>query len=93
MESIDFLTQLSQSGHDAGWFETKTLGLLDKSCCPQVKTEVIDFDQTKTLLAQYQKKALLKSCDALKILNNADQQRLDFIEMKGWLTFYALPFI
>jgi len=80
-----FLHVLSHKGLQAGWFVPMPLGKLDKNCCPQAQTEVIDFDQTTMQVAKMLKKPTPKSCDALKIFCN--DQRLDFIEMKGWRAF------
>ncbi|MDM8548353.1 hypothetical protein QUF61_17825 [Candidatus Venteria ishoeyi] len=80
---MNVIKHLSSIAQDKNWFVTMPLGELDKSCCPRAQTEVIDFDQTKTLVSRMMKKPTPKSCDALKIL----EQRLDFIEMKGWREF------
>ena len=79
---MSFLADLEASGLAHRWFVAMPLGELDKSCCPQAQTTVIDFDHTKTKLGRV---PTPKSCDALKIL--ASQQRLDFIEMKSWHEF------
>lgn len=58
---------------------------MDKSCCPDATTQVIDFDKTKDKVLRSAKLQPYKSCDALKIL--PDLKRLYFIEFKGLKQF------
>jgi hypothetical protein len=80
MESIaqEFLQFILDWGSKEGWFEIVAIGKLPKTCCPNVKTEVIDFDKVEEKIRA---KTSLKSCDALKIIPS--QECLDFIELKG----------
>ncbi len=85
MELKNFLQRLLDFGCNSDYFEIKPIGQLDKGCCPDSKTEVIDFDATKDKLCQETNLQTFKSCDALKIL--PELERLDFIELKGFQKF------
>jgi hypothetical protein len=83
MELEDFLQRLLDFGCHSDYFHLKSIGTVDKSCCPDATTEVIDFDKDK--VCSEAKLQPYKSCDALKIL--PDLKRLDFIEFKGLKQF------
>ncbi len=85
MELKDFLQRLLDFGLHENYFDLNQIGKLDKTCCPEAKTEVVDFDKTKTSIMQQCGLNQVKSCDALKIIPAA--KRLDFIELKGWQHF------
>ncbi len=85
MELKDFLQKLLDFGCNSEYFNIKPIGQLNKSCCPNSKTEVIDFDATKDKLCKEKGFQTFKSCDALKILPKSE--RLDFIELKGFKQF------
>lgn len=72
-------------GIEKGFFEEKSLGELEKSCCPCAKTVVIDFDKAKEKILKETSCQQPKSADAIKILPHLS--RIDFIEMKGWEQF------
>lgn len=75
------LHKLLAFGIEKGYFTLKKIKDLDKTCCPCCEIEVIDFDETKTIVAQEQLQQTIPSCDALKILPRI--KRIDFIEMKS----------
>ncbi|MEK8021949.1 MAG: hypothetical protein VSS75_034165 [Candidatus Parabeggiatoa sp.] len=85
MELEDFLLRLLDFGCHADYFNFKSIGSIDKSCCPDATTVVIDFDKTKDKVCSEAKLQPYKSCDALKIL--PDLKRVDFIEFKGLKPF------
>jgi hypothetical protein len=85
MELEDFLQRLQNFGCGENYFHIKSIGMIDKSCCPDATTEAIDFDKTKDRICSEAKVQPFKSCDALKIL--PDLKRLDFIEFKGFEKF------
>ena len=64
-----------------GYFETREIRNLEKSCCQNSTLEVIDFDKTKDLVCSKNNIPSLKSCDALKF--TFENERIDFIELKG----------
>jgi len=67
------------------YFSLTEIGKLDKSCCPNSKIQVIDFDKTKESYCSVHDLKNLKSCDALKMVD--EPERIDFIEMKGFKQF------
>ncbi len=69
-------------------YNEKPLGKLEKSCCPNVSTLVVDFDEIAEKFSKKLKTPTFSSCDALKILpkNNL----VHFIEMKGFCEWYKL---
>jgi len=79
------LDRLMLFGIEKGFFEEKSLGELEKSCCPCAKTVVIDFDKAKEKILKETSCQQPKSADAIKILPHLS--RIDFIEMKGWEQF------
>lgn len=81
MELKDFLIALQDYGIKENLFEIIKIKDLEKSCCEQSNVEVIDFDKTKEFFCEKQSLDTLKSADALKFL--FDEERIDFIEMKG----------
>jgi len=85
MELENFLQRLLDFGCDSDYFHLKSIGTVDKSCCPDAITQAIDFDKTKDKVCSEAKLQPYKSCDALKIL--PDLKRLDFIEFKGLQPF------
>jgi hypothetical protein len=85
MELEDFLQRLLDFGCHSDYFHIKSIGVMDKSCCPNSTTEAIDFDKTKDKICSEAKVQPFKSCDALQILPNL--KRLDFIEFKGFQKF------
>jgi hypothetical protein len=85
MELEDFLPRLLDFGCHSDYFHLKSIGTVDKSCCPDATTLVIDFDKTKNKVCSEAKLQPYKSCDALKILPAL--KRLDFIEFKGLKPF------
>ena len=82
---ITLLEKLLNFGLINGYFFITEIGNLDKSCCPNLKTKVIDFDKTEEIHRSKHNYQNLKSCDALKILDKL--KRIDFIEMKGFKQF------
>jgi len=82
---INLLEKLLNFGLANGYFSITEIGKLDKSCCQNLKTEVIDFDKTEEFHRKAHNYQNLKSCDALKILDQL--KRIDFIEMKGFKEF------
>jgi len=50
MEIKDFLQKLLDFGKQEGYFEETTIGQLDKSCCKDSITTIIDFDRTKDII-------------------------------------------
>ena len=85
MELEDFLQRLLDFGYDSDYFHQKSIGTIDKNCCPNATTQVIDFDETKDKVCSEAKLQPYKSCDALKIL--PDLKSLYFIEFKGLKQF------
>ncbi|MEN8220737.1 MAG: hypothetical protein ABFS56_31175 [Pseudomonadota bacterium] len=85
MELEYFLQRLLDFGYDSDYFHLKSIGTVDKSCCPDATTQVIDFDKTKDKICSEAKLQPYKSCDALKILPAF--KRIDFIEFKGLKQF------
>ncbi len=85
MELVNFLQRLLEFGYDSNYFHLKSIGTVDKSCCPDATTQVIDFDETKDKICSEAKLQPYKSCDALKILPSL--KRIDFIEFKGLKQF------
>jgi hypothetical protein len=81
----EFLHRLLDFGCQSDYFQVKSIGRVDKSCCTEASSLVIDFDQTKDKVCREAKLQPYKSCDALKIL--PDLKRLDFIEFKGLQAF------
>jgi len=79
------LEKLAAFGDKKGFFLSKPLGELDKSCCTQARTSVIDFDNAKEVISRSCPINQPKSADALKILPHSN--RLDFIELKGFEKF------
>ncbi|WP_322924522.1 hypothetical protein [Paenibacillus campi] len=80
------LSELLNNGTKHGIFTIVALEKLDVHRKIRAKVEVIDYDKTKELLfTEISKGSLsfkqLKSCDAIKII--VDDNRLDFIEIKG----------
>jgi hypothetical protein len=61
----------------------KALGALEKSCCPQVKVLVIDFDDVTKQFCKKLGFSPYSSCDALKIFPT--KNAIHFIEMKGFI--------
>lgn len=82
---VKFLEKLSNFGITNGYFFITTIGQLDKSCCPNLKTEVIDFDKTEEIHRIKHHYQNIKSCDALILLDKL--KRIDFIEIKGFKNF------
>jgi len=87
MDMKEFLKDFLQFGLDKGYFRVVAVKDLPKVCCPESNIEAIDFDETKEIYCQESKIPSLNSCDALKIIR--DQQRIDFIEFKGFKDFVA----
>ena len=85
MELKSFLTRLLDFGSHSNYFHSKSIGTIDKSCCANAMTEVIDFDVTKDQICHDAKLQPYKSCDALKIIPNL--KRIDFIEFKSLKQF------
>jgi len=79
------LERLMEFGVGNGYFCLQALGKLAKSCCTDVKIEVIDFDKTKEMVSKEAPIKQPKSADALKIFPQLN--RLDFIELKGFEHF------
>ena len=77
-----FLTHFEQKGIETGYFEVVKIKKIDKTCCHNATTEVIDFDKTKEKLVDAAKLITTKSCDCLKI--RPKNQSIDLIEMKGF---------
>lgn len=79
------------------WFETKTdgegnrlfsikaIGELPKTCCPEAKTNVIDFDGVKDWYARKHGIVPIASVDGLYI--DTVRKNIFFIEMKSWRDF------
>jgi hypothetical protein len=82
MAISDFLTDFLNIGIETGYFTLSKIKNLDKTCCTDSEIEVIDFDATKEKIVALGKLKTIKSCDALII--NAEKERIDFIEMKGF---------
>ncbi|MDD5151659.1 MAG: hypothetical protein PHC28_14470 [Flavobacterium sp.] len=89
MEIKDFLQTLYKFGIEKNYFEIKELGKLDKSCCQNSKIEVIDFDKTKDIISSEKAIPSDKSCDAIKFI--IENERIDFIELKGLKMYLELP--
>ena len=85
MELEVFLQRLSDFGRHSNYFNVVPIRELNKTCCLNAITEVIDFDEVKNKICSSAKLQPYKSCDALKIL--PELGRLDFIEMKGFKKF------
>ena len=86
----DFLDRLvtygENNGHNGKMYFTKMkIKDVPKSCCTSSQTEVYDFDDTKTLIAQKHQLLEPKSCDALRIV--PQEEIIYFIEFKGWKDF------
>ena len=79
------LARLLTFGIDTGLFNIKPISEIDKSCCPNVAVEVIDFDETKTKISGLGGLQQPKSCDGLKIIPQRHQ--IDFIEFKSFEKF------
>jgi hypothetical protein len=79
------LERFTRFGTENGFFEFKSLSQLDKSCCTNATTEVIDYDKTKEVLSKAMQINQPKSADALKIFPQLN--RIDFIELKGFEKF------
>lgn len=79
------LERLTRFGVENGFFEFKSLSQLDKSCCVNATTKVIDYDKTKEVLSNVTQISQPKSADALKIF--PQYSRIDFIELKGFEKF------
>jgi hypothetical protein len=85
MEIRNFLQKLLDFGKHGGYFKETTIGQLEKTCCEQSVTTVIDFDGTKDIVISEFALQTLKSSDALKIVPHTN--RLDVIELKGFKKF------
>ena len=82
-ESVeDYLLYLENKGIEKGYFDLQSIKDIDKSCCTEARTMVIDFDKTKEKLVAQSKLVTTKSCDCLKI--RPHKQCLDLIEIKGF---------
>jgi predicted Ser/Thr protein kinase len=81
----DYLTYLENKGVEIGYFELHEIKNIDKSCCTNAKTLVIDFDKTKEKIVDAESLITTKSCDCLKI--QPEKQCIDLIEMKGFNKF------
>jgi hypothetical protein len=79
------LERLLDFGTSYQFFNIELLGQLEKSCCPDTKTEVINFDKAKERISETTALHQPKSVDALKILPQLN--RIDFIELKGFKMF------
>jgi hypothetical protein len=90
MEIKDFLQKLLDFGKQEGYFEETTIGQLDKSCCKDSITTIIDFDRAKDIIVSEFELQTLKSSDALKI--SPLPGNLDFIELKGFKKFIKHQF-
>ena len=77
-----FLTHFEQKGIETGYFEVAKIKEIDKTCCHNATTEVIDFDKTKEKLVAATQLITTKSCDCLKI--RPKNKSVDLIEMKGF---------
>lgn len=84
------LEKLLKFGLENDYFAISEIGKLDNSCCPKLKTEVIDFDKTEEIHRAKHNYQNLKSCDALRIINKLG--RIDFIEMKSFKEFIRWQF-
>ncbi len=83
--TADYLIYLEEKGIELGYFELQEIEDIDKSCCLNAKTQVIDFDKTKEKVVETDGLVTIKSCDCLKILPH--KQCIDLIEMKGFNKF------
>lgn len=90
MELKDFLIALQDFGMAENLFEIMKIKDLEKSCCVKSNVEVIDFDKTKEIFCEKQSLDSLKSADALKFL--FDEERIDFIEMKGMKNYIKFQY-
>jgi hypothetical protein len=81
----DYLTYLEDKGIEIGYFELHEIKDIDKSCCGNAQTRVIDFDKTKEKVVEAESLITTKSCDCLKI--QPEKQCIDLIEMKGFTKF------
>jgi hypothetical protein len=85
---VKVLNKLILLGKEKGFFDEKTLGNLECSCCPASKILVIDYDKTKEKLTKYIELQDSKSTDAIKIISEINQ--IDFLEMKD-VRFFSHP--
>jgi hypothetical protein len=90
MEIRDFLQKLLDFGKQEGYFEETTIGRLEKSCCKDSVTGIIDFDKAKDIIVSEFELQTLKSSDGLKI--SPLFGNLDFIELKGFKKFIRHQF-
>ena len=81
----EYLTYLEDKGIEIGYFELHEIKDIDKSCCSNATTKVIDFDKTKEIIVDSESLVSTKSCDCLKIC--PDKECIDLIEMKGFSKF------
>lgn len=81
----DYLIYLENKGIEKGYFEIHELKAINKSCCLNATTKVIDFDKTKDKLVATDNLITTKSCDCLKICPK--QQCIDLIEIKSFVKF------
>ena len=81
----EYLTYLEDKGIEIGYFELHEIKDIDKSCCSNATTKVIDFDKTKEIIVDSESLVSTKSCDCLKICPN--RESIDLIEMKGFSKF------
>ncbi len=97
MEQITINTifeKIEKKGIDDGYINFSAIGILDKSCCTESKTIVIDFDKFKEK-AEGVTGSAYKSCDALILVREKEkydfiqfqEPKIDFIELKGMNKF------
>ncbi len=77
----NFLKDFMDKGMALGFFLLQEIKAIEKTCCSNSTTQVIDFDVVEEKLRKGKGLQSLKSCDCLKILPT--KSRIDFIEMKG----------
>lgn len=81
----DYLTYLEDKGIELGYFQLQKIKDIEKSCCTNAITQVIDFDKTKDILVAADGLVTPKSCDCLKI--RPEKQCIDLIEMKSFAEY------
>lgn len=79
----DYLTYFENRGIELGYFKVYQIKDIEKSCCTNAKTTVIDFDKIKQKLVADSQLNTIKSCDCMKI--RPDKHCIDLIEMKGFV--------
>jgi len=79
---LEKLLKFGQEHYDFCEYKVKDI---DKSCCDNEECKVIDFDRVKEKVVSLHSLRTISSCDGLKIC--CKDQRIDFIEMKGFKEF------